>query len=167
MFHVLALILAAVFSIPLAFGQQAEAARLAYRGWGAIRLGMSQAEIKNLGFVLAEGPSGREECVEISLQGHDNLRVMLEGNRVTRVSVFGPPLQTDRGIRVGATEDEVKRVYGRRLAVSPHKYDDRGHYLIAKSISGKFAIVYETDGTRVSAIHAGRADAAQYVEGCL
>lgn len=167
MIHVVSLLLATLCAIPLAVGQPVSESPLAYRGWGAIRLGMSPADIKRLGFVLAEEPSGSDECVEVSLQGHDNVRVMLEGNRVTRVSALAPPWQTDRGVAVGATEAEVKRVYGKRLVESPHKYDDTGHYLISRSLSGRFAIVYETDGARVTAIHAGDQAAAQYVEGCL
>jgi hypothetical protein len=160
------LVLATLCVVRPAVGQQMGESPLAYHGWGAIRLGMTVADIRKRRFVLAEEP-GSDECVEITLQGHDKLRVMLEGNRVTRVSVHAPPWQTDRGVKVGATEAEVKRIYGKHLTVSPHKYDDSGHYLIAKSLSGRFAIVYETDGARVVAIRAGLAAAAQYVEGCL
>lgn len=167
MTRAISLLLATLSAVPLAIGQQVDGAPLAYRGWGAIRLGMSQEEIRKLGFVLADASAGSDECVEISLQGYDNLRAMLEGDRVTRVSAFASSYYTDRGIKVGATEAEVKRVYGKGLTVRPHKYDDAGHYLIAKSLSGRFAIVYETDGALVTAIHAGRAAAAQYVEGCL
>ena len=92
---------------------------------------------------------------------------MLENNKVTRVSSYDSSLKTQAGVRVGVTETQVKKAYGAHLKVNPHKYDENGHYLVVKSHTGKYAIVFETDGLKVTAIHAGLEASAQYVEGCL
>lgn len=140
---------------------------LTYQGLGPIHLGMSQSQLKRLGFKLSEKPSGYDDCVEVSLSKTDKIVVMLENNKVTRISSYDPSIKTQAGVRVGATEDQVKNAYGIGLKVNPHQYDENGHYLVVKSSAGKHAIVFETDGTKVTAIHAGLEASAQYVEGCL
>ena len=42
-----------------------------------------------------------------------------------------------------------------------------GHYLTVRTRDKKFAIVFETDGARVTEIRAGGVPSVEYVEGCL
>lgn len=156
--------LATIFSQCLA--QSSDVDVLTLNGLGSVHLGMSQADLKNLGFRISEEPSGIEECVEVILNGNDKVLIMLENDQVTRVSSYDPTIKTEMGISVGSTERQVKKAYAANLAVSQHQYDEKGHYLITKSQDGKYAIVFETDGTRVTVIHAGLEASAQYVEGC-
>ena len=65
------------------------------------------------------------------------------------------------------TEAQVGALYGARLAVEPHHYDADGHYLVVFSEDRSHALVLESDGETVDPAHAGEAQAAQYVEGCL
>ena len=139
---------------------------LRFTGLGPIRLGMSQAQLKGLGFQPAEEESGSDGCVELDLRADAKIFVMLENDKVTRISSFDPSVTTEAGVKVGATENQVKKAYRGRVAVKPHEYDEKGHYLIVR-FGRKYAIVFETDGARVTIVHAGLESAAQYVEGCL
>ncbi len=149
------------------FAQSVKDAPLTFIGLGSVHLGMSQAQLMSLGFKVSEEPSGYEECVEVTLNGDDKVLVKLENDHVTRVSSYDQSIKTKLGINVGSTERQVKRAYAKNITIRPHQYDDKGHYLITKSSNGKYAIVFETDGVRVTGIHAGLEASAQYVEGCL
>jgi len=159
------IVLAAMFS--QSFAQSFKDAPLTFIGLGSVHLGMSQAQLRSLGFKLSEEPSGNEECVEVAFNGDDKVLVMLENDRVTRVSSYDPAIKTKLGVNVGSTEQQVKTAYAKSILIEPHQYDEKGHYLITKSSNGKYAIVFETDGVRVTGIHAGLVNSAQYVEGCL
>jgi hypothetical protein len=50
--------------------------------------------------------------------------------------------------------------------VTPHKYDERGHYMIVRSRDRRHALVMETDGQKVVQIRSGLVPAAEYVEDC-
>jgi hypothetical protein len=95
-----------------------------------------------------------------------HIRLMFESGRATRVEVLGGPTPTWSGIRVGATEEQVRQTYGTRLVVRPHKYDPHGHTMIVFSRDKQRALVLDTDGTVVREFRAGLAASAQYVEGC-
>lgn len=49
--------------------------------------------------------------------------------------------------------------------VSPHKYVD-GHYIEIEIKGGKFSIIFETDGKRVTSFRTGRSPEVRYIEGC-
>lgn len=90
---------------------------------------------------------------------------MLVDERVARIDVTAPGPLTVDGVGVGSPESEVKRVYRDRVEVSPHKYTGpEGHYLTIAQ--GEFAIVFETDGTRVTGYRAGRLPEVAWVERC-
>jgi len=140
---------------------------LKFTGLGPIHIGMSQSQLKKLGFKFTDNISIYDECFEVALATNNNIVVMFENNKITRLSVQDPSIQTQAGSMVGATENDVKKAYGFSLKINPHKYDENGHYLVVKSSSGRYAIVFETDGVRVTDIHVGLESSAQYVEGCL
>jgi hypothetical protein len=83
-----------------------------------------------------------------------------------RVETKDRRFRTASGARVGDSEATVRRIYGRRLEVTGHKYDEKGHYLIVRSSDRRYAMVIETDGKRVVFIRSGVLPAAEYVEGC-
>jgi hypothetical protein len=126
--------------------------RLTLNGLGPLRIGMTLKEVEDAGFRVKE-------------QKH--VWLMFENGRVVRVEVHGGRTTTFRGVRVGDTEKQVRKIYGARLIVEPHKYDDNGHYLVVFSTNRKQALVMETDGKVVTEFRAGLAEPAQYVEGCL
>jgi hypothetical protein len=99
------------------------------------------------------------------------LSVMLEGGVVTRVSVEytanGPSaIKTAEGIGLGASEDEVKAAYGDKVRVQPNRYDPTWHYLVVDSPDKKGAVIFETNGKKVTSIRAGDYPSVAYTEGC-
>jgi len=81
-------------------------------------------------------------------------------------------IATLSGIRIGATEAEVKQTYSGpghtgKLEVSPHEYIKDGHY-ISYDVDGPggYVMLFETDGQKVLAIRAGQEKAVGYIEGC-
>lgn len=140
---------------------------LTYTALGPIHLGMSHQELRQLGYKLSEEPSGYDGCAEFTIRGDAKVVVMLEDNRLTRISSYDPSIATLAGTRVGPHEKKVKLAYRNRLEIKPHQYDEKGHYLVVKSSNGKYGIVHETNGSRVTAMHTGLKAPAQYVEGCL
>jgi hypothetical protein len=92
---------------------------------------------------------------------------MVESGRIVRVETRDKAFRTVSGAHVGDTEARVRALYGKRLEVTRHKYDENGRYFIVRSADRRRALVLETDGKIVVFIRAGLLPAAEYVEGCL
>ena len=152
--------------------------RLTADGWGALRIGMTRAEV-----VAAAGEDANpeavggpdpESCDEFRpRRAPPGMRVMIEGGRLTRISVArDAAVRTDAGLGVGDPAAAVRAAYGARATSTPHKYVDApAEYITVwqteASDSTARGIVYEVgeDG-RVAQVHAG-SSSIQYVEGCL
>jgi hypothetical protein len=91
---------------------------------------------------------------------------MILDGRVARVDVTALGVRTTAGIQVGDSEARARRTYGARMTVTPHAYDDNGHYLTVRSPDGEYGIRFETDGRKITGFYAGTYDAIQYIEGC-
>jgi hypothetical protein len=133
------------------------------RGWavsprsaGPVRFGVTPAD-------------GGDDChYTVPAGAPVGLRFMAESSRVVRVDVDSAGVATDRGARVGMTEDEIARLYPAGLRTMPHKYVSGGHYLVftPPGADSGFRIVWETDGRRVTTYRAGIEPAVEYVERC-
>jgi hypothetical protein len=115
----------------------------------------------------------KQDCTNLSSRLVEplGLSVMLEGGLVTRLSVEytaeGPsPIKTAEGIGLGASEDEVKAAYGGKLRVQPNRYDPTWHYLVVDSPDRKSAVIFETNGKKVTSMRAGNYPSVAYTEGC-
>lgn len=151
---------------------------LTAQGWGPLKIGMSREEI-----TAALGPQANPDAVggadpEQCDQYHpsrapDGLLVMVEGGRLTRISLNSKSsVATDKGIAVGATPEAVRTAYGAAIQADPHKYQDPpAQYLTVwnrgdGAESSSRGVRYEVDGTgKVAWIHAG-GPSITYVEGC-
>jgi hypothetical protein len=93
---------------------------------------------------------------------------MVSNGRIARVDINDSTTSTSHGIRIGDPETRVYEAYPNRVTSEPHKYVE-GHYLTvapeAAADSG-LAIVFETDGSRVTGYRSGRTPEVEYVEGC-
>jgi hypothetical protein len=115
----------------------------------------------------------RSECAVLSTKRMEAVGVsmMIENGRVTRFTVEytpkGPsPVKTAAGIGLGSSEDEVKQAYGDRVVVKPNKYDPSWHYLIVDEPDHQLAIIFETNGRKVTSMRAGEYPSVGYTEGC-
>jgi hypothetical protein len=139
-------------------------------GIGAIRVGATvAAAARAAGEPLvnpASTPAG-DGCHYVRLASAPSILFMVESGRIVRVETRDQAFRTVSGARVGDTEVRVRALYGKRLEVTRHKYDENGRYFIVRSADRRRALVLETDGKIVVFIRAGLLPAAEYVEGCL
>ena len=151
---------------------------LTAEGWGPLRIGMTLREV-----VSAAGEDANPDavggpdpaaCDEFRpRRAPAGLLVMLEEGRLTRISVGSSSrVATDSGIGIGDDPADVRRVYGDRVEVTPHKYVAApAAYLtvwtVAPPAPDARGLVFEVGQEgRISRIHAG-GPSIQYVEGCL
>jgi hypothetical protein len=144
---------------------------ITFHGIGPVQVGASLADASRAaGEQLVEAkdkPSGVENCYHVRLQSSPTLLFMVENDRITRVETRDSRFRTRSGVRVGQSEAEARRIYGKRLEVMDHKYYEDGHYLIVRSADDQYAVIMETDGRRIVQINAGVWPSVGYVEGCL
>jgi hypothetical protein len=142
-------------------------------GWGALKIGASEAEVrKALAPFDVEGEPADEtfnDCHHINSRRYPGFAAMIQKGRLTRLSLWSESktLRTDKGLGVGATEARVKRAYGPKLEIREHAYEGPdGHYLTFWTVPQKRGVRYETDiHGRVSAVHVGD-ETIQLIEGC-
>jgi hypothetical protein len=139
-------------------------------GWGAAKIGMTQAEVaRALGRKLEGEPIEDENvCVEKIISGREGMWLMFEEGRLTRISIGEKSrITTPRRIGLGATAASVRKAYGKGLEAEPHHYVGLpAQYLTYWTVRNKRGVRFETDRKRrVETIHAG-GPSIQYVEGC-
>jgi hypothetical protein len=76
--------------------------------------------------------------------------------------------KSDRGIGLGAPQDQVLSTYAGNLEDHSHPYIPAGHVFIAPAAPETgLAIAYLTDGSTVNQITVGTHDIVRYVDGCF
>lgn len=160
-------------------------ARLRFDGIGPVKVGMTPEEATAAaGRPVGVDPDSLLDRVDQALCGHavmdggpKGLSFMVtrrrasESWRIARVDVVeGSRIVTVSGLRTGAIEADVRRVYGQAggsLTEEPHEYVEGGHYLLYDVDGpGGMLLLFETDGTRVTQFRSGRDEEVRYVEGC-
>jgi hypothetical protein len=144
---------------------------LSEEGLGQLQVGMTLTEAVNMGLVN-ERPDMKSACdfvfPAVGAGIPFGVNVMVVKGKIARIDVDTGTVTTEDGVKIGDTEDKVKSVYGDELQIQPHKYIEGGHYMTVKgdSASAGKAIVFETDGKRVTMFRAGRLPEVNWVEGC-
>lgn len=143
--------------------------RLRYDGFGPVKVGMTLEQAQTaLGveFKLYDDYEGGCNYAE-PLAGDPERTpgFMVNDGTIARIDISKPEYQTDKGAKVGDSEERIKQLYGEAVEIEQHFYID-GHYLTIKYEEGKYAMVFETDGSEVTYIRAGRMPEAWFVEGC-
>ena len=140
-------------------------------GLGQIQIGMTLAEAVNMG-LLNERPDMKSACdyvfPAVGAGIPFGVNVMVVKGKVARIDVDTGTVTTEDGAKIGDTEDRIKSIYGDELKVTPDKYIPGGHNLMVMgdSASAGKAIVFVTDGQRVTMFRAGRIPEVEWVEGC-
>lgn len=164
------LTIALIFIIsPSSGGQNKRASRhvVSFDGFGPVKVGMTVAAAsKALGIPLVRKYEMEGDCYYVSpKRGFKDVSFMVTGRRISRVDIDAKGYATDRGAGVGDTEARIMRLYRGRVEVRGHPYVD-GHYLRVNMKGGKFSIIFETDGKRVTSFRAGKAEEVGWIEGC-
>jgi hypothetical protein len=141
---------------------------LSMSGLGAVRAGMTVDQV--LPLLDWSGLERRQragECWYLRYDGPAAFRLMIIGDRVVRIELTGATrLRTVSGVGIGTPESELKKVFGERLDVQPHKYVEDGHTITLRSGAGTEGLRFETGAGVVTAIQAGPWEHLNYVEGC-
>jgi hypothetical protein len=136
---------------------------------GPIRTGMKAEEVLRLAdWPGMETKKQPQDCWYLNYDGNGaNFRLMIIKNIVVRIEISGASrLHTFSGARIGTTEEQLRALYGARLDIQPHKYDEHGHTITFKSGSGEYGLRFETSNGTVTAIQSGPWEHLHYVEGC-
>jgi outer membrane protein assembly factor BamE (lipoprotein component of BamABCDE complex) len=142
---------------------------VSYNSFGPVKIGMTLSQVaKVLGVPVTRdiGYEGNECYYASPKRGFKDIAFMMSGQRIVRVDIDSKEYATDRGARVGDTEAKIKRLYTGRVKVSQHPYVDSGHYLEVEFEGGKYSLIFETDGKRVTRFRGGRSPEVGYIEGC-
>ncbi|MEK8047399.1 hypothetical protein [Ideonella margarita] len=143
--------------------------RITTRGYGPIRAGMTPAEAARLMGTRLKTFEDRPMdafCDDlIPEKGFEGVSLMVQNGRITRLVISKPTVRTLSGIQVGDSTDRLKQVFGSRLEIQPHKYDDDGFYYFVWEQGKRFGVKFEIGGNRVTEIYAGD-ESIRYVEGC-
>jgi hypothetical protein len=142
---------------------------LSMNGLGPIRAGMTVEQVMGLAdFSGLERAAPAGECWYLRYHGGGNdFDLMIIKDKVVRIELNrASTLRTISGARIGSTEGELKSLYGARLDIQPHKYDEAGHTITMKSARGDYGMRFETSHGKVTAIQGGPWEHLHYVEGC-
>ena len=159
-----------------------EDSKLRFDGIGPIKVGMSLAQATAaVGKPVEVDPDYvLDNCAYAGVQGGpEGLSFMVLRDqdtnpwRIVRVNVNdNPRIATLAGVRIGATEAEVKSTYSGpgqtgTIAVTGHEYVEEGHY-ITYDVDGPrgLLLLFETDGTKVTGFRSGEEGPVGYTEGC-
>ena len=140
-------------------------------GLGQIQVGMNLDDAVGMG-LLNENPTMNTRCdfvfPAVGAGIPDGVSVMVVKGKVARIDVDTGAVTTDDGAKIGDSEDRIKSIYGDDLQIEPHKYNPGWHYMtvMGDSASAGKAIVFETDGKKVTMFRAGRLPEVKWVEGC-
>ena len=138
---------------------------ITFNSFGGVKVGMTVSKAsKALGVKLTTVEKGI--CRYYETKGiFKDVGFMVNNGTIARFDVSERGIATDRGAKVGDSEARIKRLYKGQYKVSKHFYTD-GNYIEVEMKGGKYSIIFETDGKRVTYIRAGRSPEVGYVEGC-
>lgn len=153
-----------------------EGTRLQLNRIGPVEVGMTLEEAsaaagKPITVVPRSNLAGDGSCAHaVAEGGPEGLRFMVVNGRIARMEVGRGPVATMEGITTASTVEDVLAAYPGRIRVEPHTYTARrgGQYLILEPhpSSRDYSLLFETDGSRVTAFRSGLLGAVMAPEGC-
>lgn len=153
---------------------QEERPRLTYQGLGDIRIGMSRAELKALGFdgQAYEGQTEEDAyyCTYVESPDYPGVDLMLNEDRLVRIDVHEGPWQSWSGATLGMTRQQILDIYGDAMTVDFHPYGDQDleswAYMKLTSSNGRYAAIFELQDGKIGMFRMGEEDAVGFIEGC-
>lgn len=146
-------------------------ANVSEEGFGPVRFGMKVGEAERaLGVKLEQDNyTDYDSCRYFTpAEGFTGLEFMTSNGVVVRVDVHdNQEIETDRGAKVGDTEERVLELYKGRTKVHPHFYGGLpDHYIKVLDEKGRTRLLFETRNGKIDNYRAGRLPEVEYVEGC-
>lgn len=141
-----------------------------FDGLGPVTVGLSVAAATARYGAGYAPPPGTEGCDYVRIPGGPvGALVMIERDSLVRIDITDARIATDRGVRIGDTETDVRRAYGGLVRQESHPYSGpEWHYLVVTPAQDSTRrIIFETNGWRVISYRVGLAKQVGYIEGCL
>ena len=114
-------------------------------------------------------PEIGSECGSVGVEGApEGISGLGDPERLQSVYIDHEAIKTTSGLGIGSTEADVYDALGDGVTSEPHEYQQGGHYLIFTSVDDPDQlIVFDTDGSSVTAYRVGTPGWADAIEGCL
>jgi hypothetical protein len=143
------------------------------RGVGPVEAGMTVGEAEQAAGrrFTVERADAAATCYAATVDGLPGLRVAVKGpasdpreGKIVRLEATDSTWSTVSGVRVGASDAEVRRAYGSRAKAAP---DNSSFTVSVKDAGQAYAVVFVMSQRQsVTAIRSGEATAAATSEGC-
>jgi hypothetical protein len=144
--------------------------RISMSGYGPVTIGMTPAQASAaLGATLSAGaPVPPRGCHYLfAPDRYPGTYFMVSNGAIARIDFREPGPRTLSGIGVGQPEADVRKRFGARLQVAPHRYfTPDGHALTLRSKDGRHAVRFNTDHGRVKTFEIGRTPEIDWVDEC-
>ena len=173
----------ATTTVPSVPGLTADA-RLTPTGLGPLAIGTSLRDLAGAGIKIdydrATFATSSGACYDAKLPGATDLTLRFRSpdedagvtdpldGRLASIGITvapGSPRLSETGVRLGASEDEVRNAHGGNVEVTGHPTNPGGHLMISYAPGGK-GVAYGTDGQTVKEIAVGYADTISQRQGC-
>ncbi|MTJ06870.1 hypothetical protein [Anabaena sp. UHCC 0204] len=158
-------------------------AKVTINGIGSVKIGMNLPEAAVAANTrLSVSYAGSDSCYYLQTEGEltgvsfmvtkDDVKSRMKyvtSDVIARVDVDNPKITTVSGAKIGDTEARIKSLYPGQIQVTPHEYNQKGHYLTfipRNKAEQKYRVIFETDGQRVTRYRAGKLPEVEYIEGC-
>lgn len=138
---------------------------LSPQGYDLIRFGQKLKRTETALGEHSKADDPDESCTYVEFKKYPKVRFMVEDGVITRADVDESTPNTS-GIKIGMSIATARRIQP-HLKIEPHQYDPEGHYLTLSIKRGRFALVFETDKSKVTYVRGGIQPSVSYVEGCL
>lgn len=145
--------------------------KLTTAGLGSMFFGMTPEETAEaLPTLWTGGPEdGTPRCYLLApANGPAGVVVTIYNSSIERVDITNPSITTRSGASVGSTEAQLHELFGERLVVTPYA-DGSGNsiqYVPVEEPDVDYRVIWETDGTSVTSMRAGRLPAVAPAEPC-
>ncbi|MCY3575735.1 MAG: hypothetical protein OXH53_00305 [bacterium] len=145
--------------------------KLSTAGLGSMFFGMTPDEAgQALPTLWTGGPDdGTPRCYLLApANGPSGVVVTIYNSSIERVDVTNPSITTRSGASVGSTEAQLHELFGERLVVTPYA-DGSGNsiqFVPQDEPDVDYRVIWETDGTSVTSMRAGRLPAVAPAEPC-
>ncbi|MCY3863606.1 MAG: hypothetical protein OXG67_16815 [bacterium] len=140
-------------------------------GLGSVYFGMTPEEAGDAVTTLWTGGPGEgtPRCYLLAPAGGPSGVVLtIYNSSIERIDITNPSITTRSGASVGSTEAQLHELFGERLVVSPYA-DGTGNsiqYVPVDEADADYRVIWETDGTSVTSMRAGRLPAVAPGEPC-
>lgn len=163
------LFVAVIAMLAIVFANADDAWQITSRGYGPVHAGISAEEASLLmgtGLHREDDEPPEPSCDYLYAEtGHIGVGLMVRSGRVAHVMISEPGITTRSGIQVGDSTSRLKEVFGTRIEIQRHKYNDDVFYYSVWDADRRHGIRFEIGDDQVTTIYAGD-DSIRLVEGC-